>query len=118
MNESEKGHWLPDSHCDNDETGTILSEEWMAAFLVEAPDYLEGITLEMLSPDRNTFDRLLVEMIILRDRLRGIEHPEMAGKLTAPRDYHHLARLLSEETLQKVGRLLEGCPLEEDLGRQ
>lgn len=61
----------------------VLSDQWVADRLAENPHFLEDVDLGQLRPDLFPQDRVLAEMIIARDRLRGIEHPEMDGKLTA-----------------------------------
>ena len=63
--------------------GTLAGKEWMSRFLRRFPDGLDGVNLEELEPDLFPMDRVLAEVIIHRDRLRGIEHPEMISKLTA-----------------------------------
>ncbi len=44
---------------------------------------VESVQLEDLRPDLFPFDRVLAELIIARDLVMGILHPEMEGKLTA-----------------------------------
>lgn len=61
-----------------------IHQEAMKRRLVEHyPHCLDEIRLEDLRPDLFPEDRFDAELIIIRDRLRGIEHPELWGKLTA-----------------------------------
>lgn len=62
---------------------TLLDQDFMLSLVQRHGKMLEGIELSDLQPDLFAEDRMLAEMIIVRDRLRGIEHPEMKGKLTA-----------------------------------
>lgn len=62
---------------------TLLPKSFMEGLARRYPDLLEDVRLEDLRPDIFPFDRILAELIIARDRLRGILHPELKGKLTA-----------------------------------
>jgi len=54
--------------------------EWV---LQRSPAFLDHVELHKLQPYLFPQDRILAEMIVLRDSLLGIEHPELKGRLTA-----------------------------------
>jgi hypothetical protein len=47
------------------------------------PRALYGVRLGDLRPDLFPSDRILAELILIRDRIEGVEHPELTQKLTA-----------------------------------
>jgi hypothetical protein len=56
---------------------------WIAEQLRRDPHLFDDVRLEQLRPDLFPADRVLARIAIVRDRLRGIEHPGWEQRLTA-----------------------------------
>ena len=61
----------------------ILSDQWVINRLKRHPHLFDDIRLDQLQPDLFPADRVLARIAIIRDRIKGIEHPELETKLSA-----------------------------------
>ena len=94
----EKPWWPADLNPEAPPTGgTLLSQDWLEWLVRTYPETLYGRSLRELAAELFTGHQVIAEVLIAKDRRRGIEHPEMQGRMRgqrcADRDLPSPARL-------------------------